>query len=73
MRYIEFIARFPESGLIGQDITDDEAVSYFWNGIDVGCWRVDRRTTIGRGGILGIQDAAAAREYYKTKRISRQR
>ena len=73
MNWLKFRATFPESGLFGYDLNDDEAVSYFWNGTDVGCWRVDRRTTIGRGDILSAENAEIARDYYKDKPLSRER
>lgn len=63
MNYTEFVRRFPEDMEIGRDITDEELVVFVDNGAHVGAWRMNRRTTVGRGEILSPAEAIMARHW----------
>ncbi len=63
-----FNARFPESSEIGREVTDAHIEIYCDSGKEVGLWRIDRRTTQGKGEILGPEDADIARQWYAQKK-----
>ena len=67
MDYGAFVRRFREDQEIGRDLTDDELVVYCDNGTDVGAWRVNRRTTCGRGEILSPDNAEMARCWFRNR------
>ena len=66
MNYRQFVQLFPEQSEIGRDITDTECTSYHDNGNVVGCWRVNRRDTTGKGEVLSFADAEIARAFFRT-------
>ena len=61
----QFFKRFSDSQEIGRDITDSRLSVFYDNGREVGCWREDRRTTIGMGEVLGEKDAELARDWFQ--------
>jgi len=61
----EFFKRFSDSQEIGRDITDSRLSVFYDNGREVGCWREDRRTTIGKGEVLSEKDAELARYWFQ--------
>lgn len=65
MRYAEFARRFRDHQEIGREVTDARLLVFYDNGKEVGLWREDRRTTQGTGEVLGPQDAAMARYWYR--------
>ncbi len=66
-----FFKRFAERQEIGRDITDTQVSVFYDNGSEVGCWREDRRSTVGQGDILIGDDADMARHWYK--QVARER
>ncbi len=68
MDYGSFTKRFREDQEIGRDITDTEVAVYRDNGTEVGVWRKNRATTIGKGEVL-VPDATHMARYW----FSRQR
>jgi len=61
----EFFKRFTHDQEIGRDITDSHLSVFYDNGQEVGCWREDRRSTVGQGQVLGEEDADNARHWCK--------
>ena len=64
MNYAEFTKLLPEDAEIGRVTTDYELAVYREHNESVGVWRVDRRTTVGHGEILGEWAAACAVSYF---------
>jgi hypothetical protein len=73
MDFTEFVQRFSEQQEIGRDLTDDQLSIFFDNGREVGLWREDRRTTIGRGEVLGAEAAELARFWFAKQKAERDR
>jgi len=67
MKAGEFFSRFAHDQEIGRDITETQVAVFYDNGKDVGCWREDRRSTVGAGSVLGPQDAEMARHWYQKR------
>ena len=61
----EFFKRFSDAQEIGRDSTDSHLSVFYDNGREVGCWREERRTTIGKGEILSEKDAELARFWFQ--------
>lgn len=64
MDYREFTRRFRDDQEIGRGMTDEELIVYCDNGFEVGAWRVNCRTTKGRGEILHPDLADIARCWF---------
>ena len=64
MRSAEFFKRFAHRQEIGRDVTDDHVSVFYDNGVEVGLWREERRTTVGAGSVLSPRDAEMARHWY---------
>ena len=59
----EFFRRFSQDQEIGRDITDSHLSIFYDNGREIGCWREERRSTVGQGQVLGEEDADNARHW----------
>ena len=68
MDYGSFSKRFREEQEIGRDNTDAELAIYRDNGNDVGVWREDRGTTIGKGEVLAPDARYMARYWFSRQR-----
>ena len=71
MDFAEFVQRFSQQQEIGRELTEDQLSIFFDNGVDVGLWREDRRTTVGRGEVLGEETALMARFWFRTQKAER--
>ena len=69
---VEFFNRFSDAQEIGRDITDSHVSVFYDNGRQVGCWREERRTTIGKGEIVTGENADIARHWFKQVARGRQ-
>jgi len=61
----DFFKRFSDSQEIGREISDSHLSVFYDNGREVGCWREERRTTIGKGEALSEKDAELARYWFQ--------
>jgi hypothetical protein len=68
----EFFQRFADRQEVGRDLTDTHLSVFYDNGREVGCWREERRTTIGQGEILSEENADIARHWFKQVARGRQ-
>ena len=68
----EFLKHFSDAQEIGRDITTSHLSVFYDNGREVGCWREERRTTIGKGEIVTGENADIARHWFKQVARGRQ-